>query len=195
MKLFRLLSAAILSTGVALTSFAEPKSSSGDNLLQNGSFEEVSPGTTDQAAHWLRWGQWLNREDSWSPTHSGKALIGYHHWQINSSDDSGMWQDIKVTPGKTYEFTLYVLQDPAGDKADADSFEVRLESVEGDHTVAINSMSAKVADLESGKQWSKLTVSGTAPSATLRALIRIVPAKNGPRGGAVKCDDAELHLK
>jgi hypothetical protein len=162
------------------------------NLLQNPSFEAVQDGTTDQAANWFRWGQWLNREDSWSPTHEGKCVIGYHHWQIESADDSGMWQDVAAEPGKQYEFTIYANRDDAGDKKLADTVEIRLEAVYDDHTVAINSLTAKVADIATGQDWSKLTVKGTAANAKLRVLIRIAPDKNGPRGGAVKFDDARL---
>lgn len=170
---------------------AEPEAAGAKNLLTNGSFETVGEGG-DQAEGWFRWGQWINREDGWTPVKDGKAIIGYHHWQIESADDSGMWQDVTAESGKQYTFTVYANRDDAGDKSLADTVELRLEAVYDDHQVAINSTTAKVADLATGQEWSKLTVKGTAPNAKLRVLIRVVPAKAGSRGGAVKFDDARL---
>ena len=46
--------------------------------------------------------------------------------------------------------------------------------------------------LASGKEWTRLSVSGTANSPRLRVLMVISPAADGPRGGAVKLDDAML---
>ena len=193
MKATKLTAACTLLLGTVLIrpTYAEAPA----NLLQNGSFETVQDGTTDQAASWFRWGQWINREDSWSPVKDGKCVIGYHHWQVESADDSGMWQDVDVAAGKQYEFTIYANRDDAADKHLADTVEVRLEAVYPDHTVAINSVTAKVSDLATGQEWSKLTVKGTAANAKLRVLIRVSPDKAGPRGGAVKFDDATLIAK
>jgi len=161
------------------------------NLLTNSSFETASE-EHDQASGWSRWGPWINREDSWAPTHEGKALIGYHHWQVESADDSGLWQDVTVTPGQTYQFTLFANRDDPGTGHGAESIELRLEASANDHQTTINTTTVKVADLAVGEKWSTLTVKGKATGTTLRVLIRVVPAKDGPRGGALKCDDATL---
>ena len=163
------------------------------NLLVNGSFEQAGA-QPDLAANWLRWGDWINREDSWTPTHDGKCLIGYHHWQIEKSDDSGMWQDVKVEAGKTYEFSIFVQRDDPGTANGADNVQIALESPDSDPPKSIQLVKTKVADLPTGNNWSHLSVKGTATGASLRVLIRIVPAGDGPRGGSVKLDDASLVL-
>jgi hypothetical protein len=161
------------------------------NLLVNGSFEQVGD-QPDQAAKWLRWGDWINREDSWTPTHDGKALIGYHHWQIEKSDDSGMWQDVPVQAGKTYEFAIYVQRDDPGSGHGADNVQVALESPDSDPPKTIKLVKTKVEELATGDNWSRLTVRGVATANSVRVLIRIVPSADAPRGGAVKLDDASL---
>ena len=96
------------------------------DLLQNPSFEEqgIAP---DLAAHWYRWGQWINREDSWAPTRTGKCMIGYHHWQIEDANDSGIWQDITgVKVGQRFKFSVFVWFDKTN--APAREVELRLEA-------------------------------------------------------------------
>ena len=57
--------------------------------LLNGSFEEQDSFRPnpygDIAAYWGRWGNWMNRESAWEPTHGGLSLMGYHHWEIQES--------------------------------------------------------------------------------------------------------------
>jgi endoglucanase len=165
---------------------------SGPSLLQNGSFEQAG-NSSDVAANWNRWGQWIDRETGWTPTHSGSSEIGYHHWQIASADTSGLWQDVSVEPGKRYTFSIYAQRDiPTGKNSEADKIELRLESITDHGAITLNSRNFDVNRLASGKGWTRLSISGTADSPQLRALIAITPAEDGPRGGAVKLDDAEL---
>ena len=79
-----------------------------DNLLKNPSFEDAGA-SPDNAADWSRWGDWINRESEWIPTHSGKCLIGYHHWQITKPDNSGMWQEIpaNVKASQKFKFSVF----------------------------------------------------------------------------------------
>ena len=42
--------------------------------LVNPSFED-SGDAADRAAGWGRWGQWMNREEGWTPVHSGVSPI------------------------------------------------------------------------------------------------------------------------
>jgi glucan 1,3-beta-glucosidase len=164
----------------------------GPSLLANGSFEQpADPG--DLAANWNRWGPWMNREAAWLPTHSGSAEIGYHHWQINSEDTSGWWQDVSVETGKRYTFSIYAQHDiPPHGQTEARTLELRIESVTDLGQVTLNSQTFDVSKLATGKQWTPLSVSGTANTSRLRVLIVITPAADGPRGGAVKLDDAAL---
>jgi len=75
-------------------------------MLENESFEELGD-SFDKASGWNRWGDWINREDSWTPTHDGTCILAYHHWQIETEDSSGFWQDAKnIRPGKMYTFSV-----------------------------------------------------------------------------------------
>jgi endoglucanase len=164
----------------------------GPSLLANGSFEQQGD-RGDLAANWNRWGQWMNRETAWLPTHSGSAEIGYHHWQITSKDTSGWWQEVSVETGKRYTFSIYAQRDiPAEGQTEARTLELRIESVTDQGEVTLNSQTFDVRKLASGKEWTRLSVSGTANSSRLRVLIVMTPAADGPRGGAVKLDDAML---
>ena len=158
-------------------------------LLQNPSFEQGGS-SSDLAAGWNRWGQWMNREEGWKPTHSGACLIGYHHWQIENRDDSGLWQDAKVQPGRKYTFSIFVTRDVAENPAR--QVEVALESTVDGRQVTIAKKSYPVSDLASGEKWSRLVISGVATGDTMRVLVRIAPAEKGARGGAIKMDDASL---
>jgi glucan 1,3-beta-glucosidase len=164
----------------------------GPSYLANGSFERQAD-RGDLAAGWNRWGQWMNRETGWAPTHSGSAEIGYHHWQITSEDTSGWWQDVSVEPGKRYTFSIYAQRDvPPSGQTEARTLELRIESVTDRGEVTLNSRTFDVGTLAGGKEWTRLSVSGTANDPRLRVLMVIAPAADGPRGGAVKLDDAML---
>ena len=164
----------------------------GPSLLANGSFEQQAD-HGDLAANWNRWGPWMNREAAWLPTHSGSAEIGYHHWQITSEDTSGWWQDVSVETGKRYTFSIFAQRDiPAKGQTEARTLDLRIESVTDRGEVTLNSQTFDVNGLASGKEWTRLSVSGTADTPRLRVLMVISPAADGPRGGAVKLDDAML---
>ena len=165
----------------------------GTNLLANASFEQAGD-TPDTCAKWNRWGDWLNHESAWSPTHDGKSVVGYHHWQIQGPSSSGMWQDVKVQAGQRYAFSVYAQHDPAdAGKTDAATIELRMEGVRpaGD-PVTLNTRDFQIAATAVGKDWTRLTLHGTAVSDTVRVLMVCGAAQDGPRGGAVKLDDASL---
>ena len=161
--------------------------------LVNPSFED--PGdAADRAAGWSRWGQWMNREEGWTPVHSGHCLLGYHHWEIPDANDSGIYQDVEhVAKGTAYTFGIYANLDKAKNPAlDALTIELRLESIIDGQQLTVVSKSYKVANL-TANQWGKLTVSGIPTSDTLRVLVIITPSpQNGTRGGAIRLDDAFL---
>jgi len=162
------------------------------DFLQNPSFEEQG-NASDLAAHWSRWGQWINREDGWVPTHTGKCMIGYHHWQIEDANDSGIWQDITgVKAGQRFKFSVFVWFD----KTDAPvrEVELRLEATRNGQQVTIESAKFAPKDFPDG-QWHPLSVTGTTPEENLRVLIVVAPASAAPRGGAVKFDDASLEIE
>jgi acetyl esterase/lipase len=167
---------------------------SGPSLLVNGSFEQQGD-QSDLAAHWNRWGPWMNRETAWTPTHSGSSEIGYHHWQVTSDASSGLWQDVEVRPGQRYVFSFYAQHDQVEAAVhDAKTLELRTESVTPNGQVTLNSANFDIATLPTGRSWARLSIPSTAAGDRMRVLAIISPAETGPRGGAVKLDDASLVL-
>ena len=159
--------------------------------LVNPSFE--NQGTqSDMAEGWSRWGDWMNRESAWMPVKDGACILGYHHWQIEKGDNSGLYQDTKVEAGKNYTFSIYANSDKSADSQNAESIELRLETTVNGTQATVASKTYNLSDVATGNDWSKLQVSGVAPNDTMRVLVVINPAKEGPRGGAVKLDAAEL---
>lgn len=168
-----------------------------DNLLLNASFETVQDATTDadQAKNWNRWGQWLNRQEGWSPVRSGNSIQAYHHWEISSGDNSGIWQDLSgLARGTTYEFEVYANLDAGqAGKAAPGSVELRLEAPQADGSVlTLASSSYPAKDIATGDGWSRLTLTGEATGGSARVLLIVYPAEEGPRDGALKFDDASL---
>jgi hypothetical protein len=179
-------------TGTILAKIAVSEDTAAPKLV-NPSFED--PGDAgDRAAGWSRWGDWFNREESWTPVHSGHCILGYHHWEIPSANDSGVYQDVTgAAKGMPYTFGIYASLDKAKDgRKDPMSIELRLESTVDGHQVTIASKLYKVADLPPDA-WQKLTVTGAPANATFRVLVIVTPsAENGTRGGALRFDDASL---
>ena len=167
-----------------------------DNLLTNPSFETAGD-SPDVALGWLRWGDWMNRESEWTPTHSGKCLIGYHHWQITTADNSGLWQNISnAKAGQKFKFSVFVYIDPPnGSDNPPQKIELRLEATRDGQQVAIHSETFKLEDIPKDSNWHELSVTGTTPVNNLRVLIIVTPAAKAPRGGAVKFDDASVELQ
>ena len=161
--------------------------------LVNPSFED--PGdATDRAAGWGRWGQWMNREEGWTPVHSGHCLLGYHHWEITDANESGIYQDVEhAVKGVGYTFGIYANLDKAKSPArGAFTIELRLESIVDGQQQIVASKRYKVGNLVPD-QWEKLTVSGAPVNDSLRVLVIITPSpQNGTRGGALRFDDAFL---
>jgi len=163
--------------------------------LINPSFEDQGD-ASDRAAGWGRWGDWFNREEGWTPVRSGRCILGYHHWEIPSANQSGVYQDLDgAVAAKQYTFGIYVSPDKAKDGTrDALTIELRLESTFEGRQLTLASKLYKVADLMPDK-WEKLSVSGAPVNNTLRVLVIVTPAPdNGTRGGALRFDDALIEL-
>jgi hypothetical protein len=159
--------------------------------LVNASFETAGE-QEDLAQGWSRWGDWMNRESVWTPVRDGTCLIGYHHWQIEKSDNSGLYQDTKVTAGQNYTFSIYANADVSADSKNAETVELRLESTVDGKQSTLASKMYNLADIATGTDWSKLQISAVAPNDSLRVLVIVNPSKEGPRGGALKFDASEL---
>jgi hypothetical protein len=163
--------------------------------LTNPSFENQGD-ASDRAAGWGRWGDWFNRDEGWAPVRSGHCILGYHHWQIPSANESGVYQDFDgVVLGKQYTFGIYVSPDKTKDGTkDALTIELRLESTLDGRQLTLASKLYKVADLMPDK-WQKLSVTGAPVNSTLRAMVIVTPAPdNGTRGGALRFDDAFIEM-
>lgn len=162
--------------------------------LVNPSFEDEGE-ASDRAAGWNRWGHWINRETGWTPTKDGSCLIGYHHWQIEQPDNSGLWQDVTgLVPGSRLTFQVYASADRAdAGSQDLKSIELRIETTVHGEQSTVASREWPIDALATGGQWSMLTVETTAPADSVRLLIVVNPANGaGPRGGALKLDAADL---
>ena len=163
------------------------------SLLKNGSFEDAGT-QPDLAENWTRVGGGFNRETQWSPTHSGTAELGYHHWEIDSKASSEMWQDVPVQAGKRYRFSVFALRDDPKGANDVAKIELRLDGQLDGHPVTLNSTTLKASEIGAGSKWTRAVVDGTALGDTMRVHIIVSPAAAAPRGGAVKLDDAVLQL-
>jgi hypothetical protein len=160
-------------------------------LLKNGGFEDAETAQEnpygDLCANWGRWGEWMNRETAWVPTHSGNALMGYHHWEIMSNADSGFYQDIAEAPaGKKYTFSIFAFKD---DKTNAESVELRIEKLSGGETLA--SRVYTIDEVDTGG-WGQLTVSGVNTTDGIRVTVVVKPKQGDGRDGALKFDDATV---
>ncbi len=162
-------------------------------LLQNASFEEpLDPAnfTCDMAKGWTRYGHWMNRETGWRPTKTGDCLIGYHHWEINGTENSGLSQVLGDTvPGKDYVFSIQAFVDP---DTNAESILLRLSH--GNDVLAEEIH--PVATL-ARKEWTTLSVTGKAKSDKVQVSVIVQPLRKvqnqWDRKGAIKLDDADFH--
>ena len=160
-------------------------------FLKNGGFEDIETQQDnpygDLAAYWGRWGNWMNRETAWVPTHGGNCLMGYHHWEITEDSDSGCYQDIPDAPaGKKYSFAVFAFKDK---KSNAQSVELRLEALNGGETLASRVYSIEEVNTDS---WGEMSVSGENKTDGIRVLIIVKPKQGDGREGALKFDDASL---
>lgn len=168
------------------------------NRLQNGSFE-IPQGSTvpDQAKYWNRWGEWLNREQGWTPSRDGDCMLGYRHWQIQSAANSGAWQDVtSLTPGMRQTFSVDANRDlPAGGKFGPDSVELRIESQYQGRWLFVASQTFGAGDIATGAGWSRLHVAGLVPADNARVLIIVNPSSQTPRDASFKFDNASLRTQ
>ena len=158
--------------------------------LLNGGFEEaetVLPNPyNDLASSWGRWGNWMNRETAWVPTHGGNCLMGYHHWEIQEPAMSGFYQDVtNISPGSTCVFGVYVYKDPG---TDAEFVELRIERAGGFY--AFEGRTYQMDELRSS--WQRLWIRATNDAPGVRVVAIVKPKQASGRNGALKFDDAEL---
>ena len=175
---------------------APPPQTPRENILANPSFEVVkdAANAADQAAHWDRWGHWFNRDEGWTPRRAGDCVLGYHHWQIESPADSGVYQDLTgLEVGGRYQFSVYANRDvPGPGKHGAADIELRIECPRDGRLLNVASQHYTVKDIATGDRWSRLHVTGTLPSDSARVLIIVTPSRQGQRSAALKFDLASF---
>lgn len=158
--------------------------------LSNPSFEFAGD-KPEEVPGWGVWGGGIDRVDTWMPTRTGDAMVGYKHWVIRDNGDSGLFQDVtSVAAGAAYEFSVWIYVDQAN-RNGFGGVELRLESGVDRRQVTVATNTVAGQDIPSGR-WSRVSVRGTAPVANLRVVIVFFPALEGPRAGAVKIDDAQI---
>jgi hypothetical protein len=176
---------------------AEPSAPKPCNLLANGSFEQAhdAPQDSDTAAHWGRWGHWINRETTWTPVRDGHCLLAYHHWRITNQEDSGVYQDVSsIQPGTSYTFSIDACRDvPEAGGHGPQSVEIRLECLDGRRILRSAAHTYRFADIALGGGWSRLQVTGVAQTDTMRVVIIVRPSTTTPRSSAMKFDKAMLY--
>ncbi len=160
-------------------------------LLKNASFEvPIDPENwvCDQPAYWIRWGNWMNRETAWAPTHSGECLVGFHHFRLLGEDNAGFYQDVRdVQHGRKYTFRIYTWVDK---DTNAEFVELQLHSYHGGSK--LTNAVFKLSRIEKDK-WVPLSITGSPPDDGLRVMVIAAPRAGGKFcKGAIKFDDAEL---
>ena len=182
-----ILSALFVATLAAFAMGAEP-------ALLNSSFEDPmdpSNPTCDIAKNWTRWGHWMNRETGWQPTKSGECLIGYHHWEINGTENSGLSQLVSgVKSNMSYTFSIFASVDK---DTNAESIQLRLSDGKQDIADQIYDIKSMVRG-----EWTPLSVTGKALSDKMWVNVIVEPLKKvrdqWDRKGAIKLDDADFHV-
>ena len=164
--------------------------------LINGSFEQGGT-PSDTAVGWTRWGEWINRETDWKPVRTGQAVLGYHHWQIPSEADSGVWQEVKgLKVGQKVKFSIFMMVDSvSGNQARAEYVELRLEYSKNGWQEILAQKRVPLKDFPTDEAWHAVEVEGVACTEELRVVLSITPSLDEiPRAGAVKFDDAKIEV-
>lgn len=157
------------------------------NRIANPSFESAGA-AANVPASWSPLGGSFTREVGWTPTRDGSALAAYRHWEAGDGPSSISQTVSGLTPGRTYEWTVYANRDEvAAGRVLAVSAELRVELT----TSAgqwLESVTYAVPDIATGDEWSRLQVRFVAVSSQHRVRLELVPAASGTRDGAVKFD-------
>jgi hypothetical protein len=183
----------LIALAAVFATLSPAQSQGAEPALQNPSFEEsMDPDnfTCDIAKSWTRWGHWMNRETGWQPTKSGTCLIGYHHWEINGTENSGLSQLVSgVRKGTSYTFSIFAFVDK---DTNVESLQLRLS--DGSQDIADQMIDIK--SIVRG-EWTPLSVTGKALSDKMWVNVIIEPLKKvrdqWDRKGAIKLDDADFH--
>lgn len=159
--------------------------------LENTSFETQGPSPSEIHA-WGTWGKGIFRVDKseWAPVHEGDAMLGFRHWESDTQETVGIFQDVKdITAGTLYQYSVMVYLDSPESGTLPSQIELRFESeIDG----AMATVSKRIFDpkeIERDK-WIEINVVGTAPKDNLRVLLIITPSDDP--GGAIKFDNVKI---
>jgi glucan 1,3-beta-glucosidase len=190
-------------TGLAVCAHSDTALTVARARLEQGADESLPPSGEDEhrlagdrpLANWSSLEPPANRELTLTSARANSSEVTYNHAQVDSTDSSVLSQDVNVEPGKRYLFSIFAQRiAPAAAKTEAHSIELRLQSVTEDGEVTLNSRTFQVRQLPTGKQWQRLSVSGTADAPRLRIEVVVTPSVDGPRDGSIKLHDAALGI-
>lgn len=166
--------------------------------LQNPGFE--TPSITDGAAAGNRPGMWYyfaSEEEFTSGITDAKKKSGLQGLRFKAQKTPntyhGFAQKIRVTPGRHYAFSVYVMLDPSDLIAGGGYGQISLEWKNADGTeVSRVHGPAWASDLGTGR-WEKFLVEGDAPAgAASVAVVVAFYAQSAAGSGSFFVDDAAL---
>jgi hypothetical protein len=166
--------------------------------LQNPGFE--TPSITDGAAAGSRPGMWYyfaSEEEFTSGITDAKKKSGLQGLRFKAQKTPntyhGFAQKIRVTPGRHYAFSVYVMLDPSDLIAGGGYGQISLEwkKADGSEISRVHGP-AWASDLGTGR-WEKFLVEGDAPAdAASVAVVIMFYAQSAAGSGSFFVDDAEL---
>ena len=168
--------------------------SPGGNIALNAGFEEPGPAPDEYLP--AEWGFYTTSETAVS-TVSNVCRSGARSLKVTSQGvcdaHMGLVQELPVTPGKTYTFTAYVMNDRM-ERLDG-TFEgsLGIEWVDGHGNEIARDDSPAWDEGLSRLRWTVVSVTAEAPpSATRAKFVLRALEKEEPRGGACYIDDVSI---
>ncbi|MDD5546690.1 MAG: hypothetical protein PHO67_06010 [Candidatus Omnitrophica bacterium] len=172
-------------------------SSSAENLVLNGSFEETldnkNPGAAgdyDAIRYWLRWFH-QNSERSELAAHSGR--YSFKAWAIG-----GIFQNFAapIEKGKTYQINCYMYT-PGKDRLKGASYGlVKLEWLNADGIV-LNDLTVRSPHFDSNMSpdtWHLMSVQGVAPENAVNGRVSLEFVAAQKSSGVILWDDVEAGI-
>lgn len=172
-------------------------SSSAENFVLNGSFEETlenkNPGASgdyDAIRYWSRWSQ-QNSERSELAAHSGR-------YSFKAWENGGIYQNFAapIEKGKTYQINCYMYT-PGNDRLKGGSYGlVKLEWLNTNGAVLDNLtvLSPHFDSNMSPDTWHLMSVQGSAPENAVNGRVALEFVVSSGSSGAIFWDDAEVRI-
>lgn len=174
-----------------------PASSSAENFVLNGSFEETlenknhgASGDCDAIRYWMRWSQ-QNSERSDLTAHSGK--YSFKAWEAG-----GIYQNFAapIEKGKTYQINCYMYT-PGSDRLKGGSYGlVKLEWL-NTNGAALDNLTVRSPHFDgnmSPDTWHLMSVQGSAPENAVNGRVALEFVASPGSSGAILWDDVEVGI-